>query len=226
MPLYLGLDCSTQGLTATVIEVEPRARRVRTERSIIFERAFPHYGTARGVLRSNADPRVVFAPPPMWVEALDALMQEIASALGDDVRRIEAVSGSAQQHGSVYLNGRAAATLAGLEAAASLVAQLAGVFSRDEAPVWMDSSTTTQCAEITEAIGGEAAVAALTGSRAFERFTGPQIRKFFETDPGGYAQTARIHLVSSFMASLLSGGGAPIDHGDARRIAARDRRER
>jgi xylulokinase len=54
-----------------------------------------------------------------------------------------------------------------------------------------------------------------TGSRAFERFTGPQIRKFFTEDPAGYARTDRIHLVSSYLASLLIGEHAPLDPGDA-----------
>ena len=39
-----------------------------------------------------------------------------------------------------------------------------------------------------------------TGSRAFERFTGPQIRAFAKREPDAYRETARIHLVSSFMA--------------------------
>jgi xylulokinase len=81
-------------------------------------------------------------------------------------------------------------------------------------PIWMDSSTAGQCADITRAVGGPIALATLTGSRAFERFTGPQIRKFFERDPAGYRRTARIHLVSSFMASLLAGADAPIEPGD------------
>jgi xylulokinase len=78
----------------------------------------------------------------------------------------------------------------------------------------MDSSTAGQCAAITRALGGASALATLTGSRAFERFTGPQIRKFFERDPAGYGRTARIHLLSSFMASLLAGADAPIEPGD------------
>ena len=35
------------------------------------------------------------------------------------------------------------------------------------------------------------------------------------SDPDGYAATARVHLVSSFLASLLVGADAPIDPGDA-----------
>jgi xylulokinase len=43
---------------------------------------------------------------------------------------------------------------------------------------------------------------------------GPQIRAFSKRDPEAYAATREIHLVSSFFASLLSGGSAGIDHGD------------
>jgi sugar (pentulose or hexulose) kinase len=58
------------------------------------------------------------------------------------------------------------------------------------------------------------ALARLTGSRAYERFTGAQIRKFATESPVAYANTDRIHLVSSFMASLLAGRHAPIEPGD------------
>jgi xylulokinase len=64
-------------------------------------------------------------------------------------------------------------------------------------------------------VGGDQALAQRTGSRAFERFTAAQIRKFSKTEPAAYAATNRIHLVSSFLASLLTGGHAPIDPGDA-----------
>jgi xylulokinase len=78
----------------------------------------------------------------------------------------------------------------------------------------MDSSTTAECAEIAAALGGDAKVAAISGSGAVERFTGPQIRKFWKTEPEAYAATAHISLVSSFIASLLIGASAPIDFGD------------
>jgi xylulokinase len=78
----------------------------------------------------------------------------------------------------------------------------------------MDSSTTLECREITAAVGGDATMAQHTGSRAYERFAGPQIRKFFKHDPDAYARTARIHLISSFLATLLSGADAAVDAGD------------
>jgi xylulokinase len=208
--LFLGLDSSTQSLSAIVIDYD--ARRVVYDHSLNFDKSLPHYGTQNGTLRSD-DPLVVHSPPLMWVEALDSLfaqMKQDGVPLGD----ILAISGSGQQHGSVYLNARASNALARLNPAKSLVDNLRGVFSRSTSPIWMDSSTSAECAEIRDALGGIKATAEKTGSDAFERFTGPQIRRFYKTEPDNYAGTTSIALVSSFMASILAGKIAPIDHGD------------
>ena len=53
-----------------------------------------------------------------------------------------------------------------------------------------------------------------SGSVAIERFTGPQIRRFYKTHLDSYPQTKRIHLVSSFIGSILVGEDSPIDTGD------------
>jgi xylulokinase len=55
----------------------------------------------------------------------------------------------------------------------------------------------------------------LAGSRSLERYTGPQIRRIFETQKEIYHATERVSLISSFMASLLLGDYAAIDHSDA-----------
>ena len=208
--LFLGLDSSTQSLSAVVID--PAARRVAHEASVNFDRELPRYGTRDGVVR-GADGLEVHAPPLMWVEALDLLLARL-KADGVDLGAVRAVAGSGQQHGSVYLNQRAEAALAALDGARPLVPQLEGIFSRATAPVWMDASTAAECGEIRGALGGMRATAEATGSDAYERFTGPQIRKFFKQDPAGYAATRHIALVSSFMCSVLAGRIAPIDHGD------------
>jgi xylulokinase len=212
LPLYLGLDSSTQSLTAVIIEIDRDRRRLVLETTLGFDEELPHYGTRHGVV-PDADPAVGVSPPLMWVEALDLMMGRLAHS-GIDVREIAAVSGSAQQHGSVYLDATAGTALALLDAGTALVDQLRGRFSRETSPIWMDTTTAEECAEITAAVGGELQLSRRTGSRAFERFTGPQIRKFFKRTPSAYQNTDRIHLVSSFLASLLAGRHAPLDPGD------------
>jgi xylulokinase len=220
--LFLGLDSSTQSLSAVVIDLDTRT--VIYDKSLNFDRALPHYGTQNGVL-PHRDPLVKHSSPLMWAEALDLLfdgMKQDGVALGE----ILAVSGSGQQHGSVYLNARAAAALAGLNPKKTLVQNLRGVFARKTSPIWMDSSTAEECAEIRTRLGGIKATATATGSDAFERFTGPQIRKFYKNEPAAYEATKHIALVSSFLASLLAGKIAPIDHGDGAGMNLMDIRQK
>jgi len=212
VPLYLGLDSSTQSLTAIVLDVEGDSRRIVFESSLSFDETFPRYGTRHGVL-PHADPAVAQSSPVMWADALDLMLARVARS-GLDLSTLAAISGSAQQHGSVYLTAGAAAAFGGVDPGRRPSEWLRAVLSRPVAPIWMDSSTAAECAELTRGVGGSDVLAKTTGSRAFERFTGPQIRKFFKQEPEAYAKTDRIHLVSSFLASLLVGRHAPIDPGD------------
>lgn len=104
--------------------------------------------------------------------------------------------------------------LRSLSPSEGLMEQLAEQLSAADSPVWMDSSTSAQCRAIEAALGGPQALASLSGSRAFERYSGPQIRKIAEDTPEVYQETERVSLVSSFGASLLLGDYAAIDHSD------------
>jgi len=208
--LFLGLDASTQSMSAVVIDLD--TRKVIYEKSLNFDRALPGYKTQNGVLR-HRNPLVRHSSPLLWADALDLIFATMKKD-GVALKKILAVSGSGQQHGSVYFNEKIEATLPNLDAQKSLVENLRGVFARKTSPVWMDSSTAAECAEIRKKLGGVKYTASRTGSDTFERFTGPQIRKFHKTEPAAYAKTAHIALVSSFMASLLAGKIAPIDFGD------------
>ncbi len=210
MAVYLGLDSSTQSLTA--LAIESSSRKILGTWSVNFAQELPHWKTENGVLPAD-DPRIAHSPPLMWVEALDLVFRKMAD---DDFpfAEVEVTAGSGQQHGSVYLAKEAQAALSALPKADSLGTGLKHIFTRSTSPIWMDSSTEKECFEITEALGGTRAIAELTGSAAFERFTGPQIRKFYLKDEPGYHNTWQIHLVSSFMASVLAGKPAPIDPGD------------
>jgi xylulokinase len=208
--LFLGLDSSTQSLSAVVIDLN--SRKVIYEKSLNFDRALPHYKTQNGVL-PNRNPLVKHSPPLVWAEALDLIFAEMKKD-GVALAKILAISGSGQQHGSVYFNERIEAVLANLDGQKSLVENLHGIFARKTSPIWMDSSTAAECAEIRKKLGGIKYTASRTGSDTFERFTGPQIRKFFKTEPDAYTKTSSIALVSSFMASMLAGKIAPMDFGD------------
>jgi len=223
MAIYLGLDSSTQSLSAVAIDYD--RRKLVLDYSINFDERLPQFKTQGGVL-PNAEPasNVAHSDPLMWLAAFERLFSEIGAKL--DLTRVRAISGSGQQHGSVYLNERASTILSSLDSALPLDEQLAPALSRRTSPIWMDQSTGRQKLEIEHALGGPGPTAELTGSRCYERFTGPQIRKFWQDDPAAYAQTNRIHLVSSFLASVLNGRHAPIDHGDGAGMNLMDIRAR
>jgi xylulokinase len=208
MPLYLGLDSSTQGLKGLIID--PGQGIIVASGAVNFGKDLPQFRCPEGTL-PHRDPLVKHSDPLLWVAALDLLLGRMQSA-GAPLGQVEGIGGSGQQHGSVYLNAQCERILASLVSSKDLASQLAPALSRKTSPIWMDSSTSAECAEISKAIGPR--LQTDTGSPAIERFTGPQIRKFFKQEPLAYGQTARIHLVSSFMASVLIGGDAPIDYGD------------
>ena len=191
----LGIDASTQGIKALVYDTDTRT--VVTTVAVNFGRDLPEFNSPDGFL-PNADPLVRRADPRMWRAALDRVLAKLQAAV--DTSRIAAVGGDGQQHGSVYLNDRWDASMDG------------DYFARAVSPIWMDSSTAAECRALDARFG--AALPARTGSPAIERFTGPQIMKFAKDDPAAFAATTRIHLVSSFLCSLLAGEDAPVDIGD------------
>ncbi|KAF9643706.1 D-xylulose kinase [Thelephora ganbajun] len=210
-PLFLGLDLSTQQLKAVIITEDTS---VVHESAVNFTKDLPQYGTANGVI-VGPGPGEATSPVAMWVHALDLLMER-AQASGVDTSRVAAISGAGQQHGSVYWSSSAEKLLTTLNPEKSLLDQLVpGAFSVPNSPIWQDSSTTRECEELEVAVGGPQALADITGSRSYERFTGPQIKKIRRAHPIQYENTARISLVSSFVASLFLGRIAPIDVSDA-----------
>jgi xylulokinase len=78
----------------------------------------------------------------------------------------------------------------------------------------MDSSTTDECHLIEKAVGNAENLFQITGSKAYERFTGSQIMKIAKKTPEIYQQTERIQLISNFLTSILLGEYAPIDLSD------------
>ena len=207
--LTLGIDSSTQGVKALVYDTG--SGRVVTTVSVNYGKDLPEFGCPDGFL-PNADPLVRRANPLVWLAGLDRVLSKLQRVF--DTSAIAAIGGDGQQHGSVYLGAGWADALAALGKPGEkpLAEIFSAALSRRESPIWMDSSTGAQCRALDAKFGRR--LQETTGSPAIERFTLPQIMKFAEDDPAAYGATTRIHLVSSFLCSVLSGEDAPIDTGD------------
>ncbi|XP_037004104.2 xylulose kinase isoform X1 [Artibeus jamaicensis] len=205
----LGWDFSTQQVKVVAVDAE---LNVFYEDSVNFDRDLPEFGTQGGV-HVHQDGLTVTSPVLMWVQALDSILEKMKTS-GFDFSRVLALSGAGQQHGSIYWKAGASRVLTSLSPDLPLHEQLQACFSIGDCPVWMDSSTTAQCRQLEASVGGAQALSGLTGSRAYERFTGNQIAKIYQQNPEAYSHTERISLVSSFAASLFLGSYCPIDYSD------------
>jgi xylulokinase len=209
MSYALGIDSSTQSCSAIVIDTD--AGKIVAEASVNFGERLPDYKAPQGFIPDGPNGEV-HSDPRMWLDALDLVLEELKSQC--DLSKIAAISGAGQQHGSVYLKAQWFDTVQSLSPSQSLSEQIGACLSRKTSPIWMDGSTGGECKEIASAVGGDDQVCAKSGSIAIERFTGPQIRRFYKQDASAYEATARIHLVSSFLCSVLCGADAPVDTGD------------
>ena len=88
MPRYLGLDSSTQSLSAVVVDTD--SGNVVLDESLNFGATLPEYASPNGFLE-HADASVKHSNPLMWVDALDRLL-EGARARGFDWGTVAGVS--------------------------------------------------------------------------------------------------------------------------------------
>lgn len=219
---YLGLDLSTQKLKAVLLNT--RLENV-AHAEVKFDSDLPEFRTSGGV-NAGAAKNEFYVQPVMWVKALDMVLDRLV-VQGGDLSTVMAVSGSAQQHGSLYWSRSGINNLKNLDADKFLHTQIDdSAFTVHRTPIWMDSTTGEQCEQMEEAVGGRDKMVEITGSKCYERFTGPQIRKVFQQRPDVYRNTERISLVSSFLASIFIGDIAPIDFSDGSGMNLLDIRKR
>ncbi|KAK9761912.1 hypothetical protein K7432_012827 [Basidiobolus ranarum] len=205
---FLGLDLSTQQLKATLTDKDSN---VILEKSVAFDEDLPEFKTKGGVCVGK-NGRVT-VPVRMWVKALDLLLQKLKNS-EIEFSKIRAISGAAQQHGTIYWSNGSLNFGETLSSEKSLYEQLQKSFALEDSPIWQDMSTTQQCEALEKHIGGPQELANISGSKAYERFSGNQIAKIYQDYPDVYKNTERISLVSSFLASLFLGSYAPIDVSD------------
>ncbi|KAG5670751.1 hypothetical protein PVAND_000992 [Polypedilum vanderplanki] len=219
---YLGLDLSTQKLKAVLINDK---LEILHQAEVKFDVDFPEFQTNGGV-KAGENKNEFFCDPVMWVKAVDTVLDRMVLQ-GANFTSVLAISGSAQQHGSVYWNQHGIDKLQNLDPDMFLYNQInSDAFAVKKSPIWMDSSTTKQCKEMEEAVGGRDEMVKITGSKCYERFTAAQIRKIFQQQRDAYDNTVRISLVSSFLASIFLNKIAPIDYSDGSGMNLLDINER
>jgi len=218
--LALGLDSSTQSLTAVLVDIDSRKK--------IFEYQLDYAEDIRlSVFGINRDdyimtPRVqgeADQPPEMFFASLDAMFGDMEK-VGVPIEEIVVINNSGQQHGHVYLNHNAQKIFLQLteknSGLSTLTTLLAGCLAYERAPIWMTSNTQKQSDFIRDYIGGKSEMIQLSGSDSPLRFTGAIIRKVAEQFPESYEQTDNIQLISSLIPAILTGNSrAPIDYGNA-----------
>ncbi|PIB01448.1 putative D-xylulose kinase A [Cercospora beticola] len=214
-PLYMGFDLSTQQLKGIVVDSN---LKLIHEAKVDFDADLKKYGIQKGVLTNPAEGEV-FAPPAMWLEAIDLVLDRLRNA-GLDFSHVKGLSGAGMQHGTVFWSNDAESLLANLNPQDSLTNQLQpgevgkSAFAHEMSPNWQDASTQEQCDAFDAALGDAETLAFVTGSKAHHRFSGPQIMRYRTKWSSHYEKTARISLVSSFLASVFLGRFAPIDISD------------
>ena len=217
--LSLGLDASTQSLSAVIVDIENGDKSF--EHSLDYRRdsRLNNFG-----IRSDyiIPPRVegeADQPPEMFWAALDAIFNDIRTA-GVSLADIVVINNSGQQHGHVYLNRSAENLFLQLRQQGSgekdLLSLLEGSLSYLSSPIWMTSNTVGQTEYVRTAVGGKENMIRLSGSDAPLRFTGTVIRRVAEQFPATYMVTENIQLISSLIPAILTGNSkVPIDYGNA-----------
>ena len=217
--LALGLDSSTQSLSAIVIDIDNAEKCF--EHSLDY-RADPRlngFGIGEDYILPPRAEGEAEQPPLMFLASLDAMFADIREA-GVALENIVLINTSGQQHGHVYLNRDAADIFSELCKAESRESELKTLlmdsFAYPTAPIWMTANTVAQTSHVREAIGGKTRMIELSGSDAPLRFTGAVMRRVGEQFPNHYAATAKIQLISSFIPAVLTGNASvPIDYGNA-----------
>lgn len=217
--LSLGLDSSTQSLSAIIIDIDTAEKCFEHSIDYRVDKRTNCFGIGEDYILPPKSDGEAEQPPLMYLASLDAMFSDIRSA-GVAIENIVAINTSGQQHGHVYLNQNNEIIFSNLSRAESTTLELqtllAGVFSYTTAPIWMTSNTVPQTSHVREVVGGKEKTIDLSGSDVPLRFTGGVIRRVAEQNPDAYDATKVIQLISSFIPAVLTGNSrVPIDTGNA-----------
>ncbi len=153
------------------------------------------------VVASHTAPLSLQTPRPGWAEqdpgewwdATLAAIRAVGAARGAGLARVAAVGITGQQHSSVFLDA-------------------AGAVIRP-ALLWCDGRTSAECREITQRVGGEAAMRRLVCNPAIEGFTLPKVLWLRNHEPAAFARLAKVLMPKDYIRYRLTStlGAEPSD---------------
>lgn len=156
---------TTTPIKHTAIVVSSDLKTV-SEAKVDFDEDFgAKYGIHKGV-HVREETGEVYAPVALWMESLDLVLRRLCDAMPVPMSHIHAVSGSGQQHGSVFWNTNAEESLKTLDPQRPLVEQLGKALAYEFSPNWQDQSTQTECDAFDGVLGDREKLAEVTGSGA------------------------------------------------------------
>ncbi len=113
----------------------------------------PHYKTQNGIIRHfHNNVEHISTPSLLFIEALELAIHKFNDI---DLSKIKAISGSGQQHGSVWFKKDCSLNIFNKmnqveDSDGRLIDLFRDAFSLNLSPIWMDSSTSIECDEITQ----------------------------------------------------------------------------
>ncbi len=143
--------------------------------------------------------------PALWIAALDKVIRSLLNDPNVDPKKIKAMSVSGQQHGMVPLN-------------------KSGQVIRP-AKLWCDTETTSQCEQITAALGGNDKVIDLIGNSIAVGFTASKILWMKQQEPEKYERLDCVLLPHDYLNYWLT-GEKKAEFGDASGTAYFDIKKR
>ncbi len=153
----------------------------------------------------NLPPGAKEQHPHTWRDATAAAMRQALRAAKASPTDIKAIGVSGQQHGFVPLDKN-------------------GEVIRP-AKLWCDTSTTAECEEITEKLGGAKKTLKTIGNAVLPGFTASKILWLKKHEPKNFARLATVLLPHDYLNYWLT-GRAVMEYGDASGTALLDVRKR
>ncbi len=139
--------------------------------------------------------------PVEWISAADATVRSVIEKLGARKSGIRGIGVSGQQHGLVPLDSGGNVVRA--------------------AKLWCDTSTVSQCAEITQHFGGTGEIINRIGNAMLPGYTAPKILWLRQNEPGNWKRTATVQLPHDYLNFWLTGHSC-MEYGDASGTALLD----